>query len=712
MKPEVDYTRTTKIAIFNRLFLLIIGFSTWITIILIRLFFLQALDYEEYVAQSESQQKAFIEVSSKRGDILDRNLEELAISVPAESVYADPQQIEDPVKVAATLAPLLEISKESLLAVLQSRNRFTYLKRKIPPKLGQQIRDLQLAGIGIQKESGRAYPNRELAAHILGFVGMDGEGLGGLEYFFNKYLEGKKTRIDMRVDALRNPFERSPSIDVAQGDTLVLTLDKTIQHIAENSLREAIEKAKAKNGSVIVMNPHNGDILAMASYPFFNPNNHQESPSDHRRNRPILDIYEPGSTFKIITLSSVLNESLGFPDEVIDCRVGTARIANKVYKEAKGSYQDLTITEIFAKSSNVGTVKLGLRLGPEMLHQYVRNFGFGQKTGIDLPGEELGIFRPTTSWSKISIGAVSIGQEIAVTPLQLIRAAAAVANGGFLVKPRIVQRIASPEGDTLLEYEPQRTRILNPETVEMMKRIMTQTVLEGTGRISRLKGYSSAGKTGTAQKIVNGNYSKSHYVASFVGFAPVENPALISLVVVNEPKGVTYGGPVAGPAFKEIMERSLLYQKVPKSNLDDIEKAGLMIAYNDENDQNEPSALPEVFSNQLEPQLQKDLEIKSTLDDGNSVVKDNQIVTVSIGNRRMPDLTGKTLRQVAAECFRLGIQPKITGKGIAVGQRPAPGSPISQNMVCEVFFSTEKPNETRKNVVDDSGRADSRVSLE
>jgi len=709
MKVE-ERCKQIKLAVFNRLFLLLIGFAIWSVAILFRLVLLQAWHHEDYALRSESQQRAFIEVSDKRGEILDRHLEELAVSVEAASVYADPMEVEDPPAVSRRLAPILELPEEELLRKLESHTRFTYLKRQMSPTVGRRIRELGLKGIHLQKENKRVYPNRKLAAQILGFVGIDNKGLGGLEYYFDKYLRGKKARIDIRVDARRNVIERSvTSAAGTQGNTLVLTLDKTIQHIAENALREVMEKTQALNGSVVVMNPHNGEILAMASYPFFNPNSRQKYSADHRRNRPILDVYEPGSTFKIVTLSSVLNEGLSTPDEILDCRIGQARIGHKVYREAHGSFQDLSFIEIFAKSSNVGTVQLGMRLGEKLLHRYISRFGFGMETGIDLPGEEAGIFRPETSWSKISIGAISIGQEIGVTPLQLIRAAAVIANGGFLVRPMIVRKIVSPEGEVLLERTPEKERILKAKVARIMRAVMQETVLRGTGKASRLRGYTSAGKTGTAQKFIDGSYSRSRFVASFVGFAPAENPALICLVVINEPKGVTYGGPVAGPVFKEIMERSLLYLKVPKNDPDDFGKSGLLLADTGSSPASpvEKAADLTAFSDQTEGRTVSAI-------NGNRIVVNvrDRTVTFPLGNQTMPDLVGKTLRQVAEECARLGIKPKIRGSGIAVGQRPAAGTRINRNLVCEVYFSTGDNRATAEADRGNPGGFDSRSRFE
>ncbi|MGW8179785.1 MAG: penicillin-binding protein, partial [bacterium] len=575
------------------------------------------------------------------------------------------------------------------LEKLNSKRGFVYLKRKVPPSQSKKVKSLRLKGIGTRQESKRVYPNRELACHVLGLVGIDDEGLGGLEYRFDEQLSGTKTRVDVRFDARRTSYQSISRPEATDGNTLVLTLDRTIQHAAEQVLRKTVQEHKALNGVAIVMNPNSGDVLAMASYPFFNPNNYTDFPDSARRNRAILDLYEPGSTFKAITLAAVLNEGLTTLDEVIDCRMGTARLAGKVYKEAKTNFGDLTVAQIFAKSSNIGTVKLGLRLGNEKLYDYISRFGFGKETGIELPGEQVGLLRPTRQWSKISIGAISIGQEIGVTPIQMITAMSTIANGGYLVRPHVIQQINTPGGDLVYRPTSVRKEILQPGTVSQLKRAMTTVMTSGTGRAVQLHGYTSAGKTGTAQKIVNGVYSKKKYVASFVGFAPIEDPALITLVVINEPtKGLYWGGYVAGPAFKEIMERALIQLRVPQ---DRIPPTG-----------NPLSDLAKTNSTAEEPAAEKNISVTekrvllSNLEETVRTIREGEVngdqertVTLFLEARALPDFTGKNLREVARECAVLGLHLKISGSGIAVGQRPGPGERISRGTLCEVFFSKE-----------------------
>ena len=680
--------RVAKSAILNRLLLLLLLGAVWFIGILVRLVYLQGFKAEDYRANLIEQQTGFEEIRPKRGDIFDRNLEKLVLSVRADFVYAHPPQVNDPRKTADSLARTLQLESDEVLDKLTSGKGFVYLKRKVPPHESREVRNLGLKGISTREEGRRIYPNRELASHVVGFVGLDDEGLGGLEYSYNKELGGKPTRVTKRFDAKRNSYQRITQPDQTRGNNLILTLDRSIQHIAEQVLRKTVNEHQAINGVAIVMEPNTGEVLAMASYPTFDPNNYTDSPVAARRNRAILDLYEPGSTFKTITLAAVLNERLARLNEVIDCRIGAARLAGKVYKEAKTTFEDLTVEEIFAKSSNVGTVQLGMRLGNGRLYDYIELFGFGEKTNIELPGEESGLVRPVSQWSKISIGAISIGQEIAVTPIQMIRAVAATANGGYLVEPHILQQILTPEGDVVSRPRRVKKQILKPSTCALLRRAMKTVVLEGTGRGAQLDGYSAAGKTGTAQKIVDGRYSKDKYVASFVGYAPAEDPSLITLVVINEPRGIPWGGYVAGPAFKEIMERSLIQLKVPRDQSLPLGDPQTTLAQSGR-PAGELTPKQDISVNEERLLMNNLEETVMSLRSEESDSPDANTFTFLLEPRVLPDFKGKNLREVARECADLGLRLKISGTGIAVGQRPAPGKRVSKNTLCEVFFSPE-----------------------
>ena len=667
--------KKNKLPLLHRLLVIYFVFICWTLALFARLVYLQVFEKDDYRLQAEQQRIGFIELSRSRGDILDRHLEELAISVQMDSVFVNPRQLADPLSAARALAPVLGQDTEEIYKKLISDRAFVYLARKILPRQVEQIRSLDLQGVDFQREDKRIYPNGELASHLLGFVDVDNEGLGGLEYRYNRLLKGKRTRVSVSLDALRQSYERTTAVTQSDGNILVLTIDKSLQYIVEQILLSTVESSGAISGSAIVMDPSSGEILAMASYPRFNPNRPGEYHEEARRNRTILEIYEPGSTFKVITTAAVLNEGLAEPSESLDCRVGTLRIAGKVYGEAKHSFGLLTLNEIVARSSNVGTIKLGLRLGEERLYRYIKLFGFGEKTGIDLPGEQSGLLRPPSQWSRISIGALSIGQEIAVTPLQMIRALAVVANGGYLVKPQLVRRVLEPRGDILYTPRQEKFRILDSEATLKMKEALRMVVEAGTGKSARVNGYSSAGKTGTAQKFIHGRYSDTRFIASYAGFAPLEKPALVAIVVINEPEGDHYGSQVAGPAFKQIMERCLIQLKVPQDQPVPLELAR--------------SKDISITEDELPPQGLEQT-VQALMQQERAAPESELIVTLQEESFVLPDFSGGSLRQVVRECARLGLRLKVSGQGAAVGQRPRAGSSVLRGAVCEVFFSADQ----------------------
>ena len=673
--------------------------ATWIVVLLLRLVQLQVWQGKEYRLQGRQQQSAFTDLQSKRGEILDRHLEELAISVQTESVFAHPERVGNALLVAGQLAPVLKQDTDEIYKKLISERPFVYLARKISPHQAARVRALQCQGVALHKENKRFYPASKLAAHVLGFVGTDNLGLSGLEYQYDDRIKGETKRIFLQVDAKRSSYARDAFEDDTSGNRLVLSIDRSIQFIVEQVLERTVTEHRATGGSAIVMNPHNGEILAMASFPSFNPNQFGNASDQERRNRCILDSYEPGSTFKVVTLAAVLNENLATPAELVDCRVGTLRLAGKVYREAKRSFGSLSVNEILAKSSNVGTIKLGLRLGESRLHDYMRRFGFGTKTGIDLPGEQVGLVRPVSQWSKISIGALSIGQELAVTPLQLLRAFSAIANGGYLVTPRVTRQVVSPEGELLFSVPLQRRRILKLLAVDRMKAALAMVVESGTGHRARLAGYSSGGKTGTAQKFIDGHYSKTLFVASYVGFAPLQEPALAAIVIVDEPRGDSYyGGTVAAPAFKQIAERALIHLRVSQDELADSEEEFLMEAKSAQRHLAQRARSVDYSLGERELQS-RNLEetVLSLMEKGPRLGDSTSEVTVHSGYFQLPDFTGLSMREVAREGARRGLQMQVLGAGLAVGQRPPAGTPVLQDMVCEVFFSTWGPagNESR-----------------
>ncbi|MFQ5741568.1 MAG: peptidoglycan D,D-transpeptidase FtsI family protein, partial [Acidobacteriota bacterium] len=483
MKPIDEKLRPS--ALLGRLLIVYGLVVLWVVFLLSRLVYLQVYQSDSYREQAKKQQHGFKLLQGKRGEILDRNLKELAISVQLHSLRAESRLIKNPRAAAEALSPILSVPVQEIMARLRSKRRSVLLERKVVPWQAERIRQLDITGVFLHQERRRFYPDFQLAAHVLGFVGRDGEGLSGLEYKWDKQIRGHQDRVRLRVDARRKSFSSEAEDQPRDGSTLVLNLHSSIQYLAESTLERTVLQNEASDGSIVVMDPHRGEILAMASFPRFDPNRFAEFDEENYRNRTILQVFEPGSTMKIISLAAVLQEGLVDLNEMVDCRAGTLRLAGKVYREASHSFDQLSFNEILAKSSNIGTIKLVLRLGPEKLYQYLQTFGFGEKTGVDLPGEEAGLLRPPSQWSKISIGALAIGQELAATPLQVLRAVASIANGGYLVKPYVVRRTLNADGE-LEEFSPERRRVLLPETAELMKHALAEVVTEGTGREAAL----------------------------------------------------------------------------------------------------------------------------------------------------------------------------------------------------------------------------------
>ena len=452
-----------------------------------------------------------------------------------------------------------------MLADCKSRKSFCWVARKVDAETIERLKSLNLRGIYYQKESKRFYPKRDLAAQVLGYVGTDDEGLSGIERDYNDQLRGKPGTDSIPVDARRKWYGRVEQ-EPDPGQNLVLTIDDTIQYIVEHELEQAMNDTKSEAGTVVVMNPRTGEILALANRPTFNPNNRRELTNDALKNRAVTDIYEPGSTFKIVTVAAALEEKLTRPDEVFDCQMGSIVINGMRIRDHK-AYGLLPVSGIIANSSDVGAIKIALRLGDERFYKYIRAFGFGQQTGIELPAETRGMSKPTNRWSKVSIGAISMGQEIGVSAVQLAAMVSSIGNDGVWVAPRIVAGQIDPQStpQPIAFHPASERRVISPLTAAQMRRMLQEVVLHGTGPMAMLEGYSSAGKTGTAQKIdpSTGAYSHTKYVASFAGFAPVNNPAVTVAVILDSAQGPHQGGQIAAPVFRRISQHVLEYLHVP-----------------------------------------------------------------------------------------------------------------------------------------------------
>jgi cell division protein FtsI (penicillin-binding protein 3) len=682
--------------------LLIVGCVAifWLAAIFLRLGYLQLICHSEYLARARRQQQRVIEITPKRGAIYDRNMHPLAMSIPVDSAFAVPSEIGDEQLAARLLSGVLGIPREVLETRLESSHSFVWIARKLPPNKKESVEALNLKGVYFQKENQRIYPKRDLAAHVLGFVDLDEKGLGGIEYELDGQIRGKSEKIIVMADARQRWFDggearREP------GASVVLTLDEKIQYIAERELAAAIAKTHALAGTVMVMNPNNGEIFALANWPKFNPNAANEAPAEARMNRAVTALYEPGSTFKLITLAAAFDQGITRPGEVFDCENGAVYVAGHRIRDHK-PFGLLSVADILAQSSDVGAIKIALRLGAPKFYDYIRAFGFGQPTGVDLPGESKGLLRRLENWSAVSIGSISMGQEVGVTPIQLISAVSAIANGGLLYKPHVVAELRRGEHKLAEEAamtQPEPKRVIRPETAATLRRLMEGVVLNGTGKLAHLDGWTAAGKTGSAQKIdpATGRYSRTQLIASFTGFAPISNPAVTILVSLDSPVGQHEGGQVAAPVFKRIAEQVLPYLDVPRDV--PIGPRLLQAAYRNR-DISDSSVLedftPADFSEQPDQSP-----AKSGATNSSEGASPASAVTVAVdegGDIPVPDFSGKTMREVTEMCLKLGLEPVLVGSRLATNQAPVAGTKVRRGAKITVQFGTpaakiEKPRQ-------------------
>jgi cell division protein FtsI (penicillin-binding protein 3) len=582
-----------------RFWLICLFFFVWLLAIAGRLFWLQVVRHQEFVERAQKQQQRTFEVAPRRGVLYDRNLRELAMTAQVDSIYAVPTEIDDNQTTAHALAALVhtdpedaQTNEEQIAARLNKGNSFAWVARRVTPEVAARVRELigsqGIKGIYFQKEFERFYPDNEIAAQVLGYVGVDDNGLGGLEQKYDGQLHGVPGRMYTAVDAHSRRLG-STEAEPEPGQNLVLTIDENIQFLAERALDHAMERTQAANGTVVVQDVHTGQILALAIRPTFNPNKFRHTTPELLRNHAVSDVYEPGSTFKLVIYSAALESQVAKPDDKIDCQGGQITIAGRVIHDDKSDHFGvITVHEALEHSSDVAAVKLALKVGPDKFYQFIRAFGFGSRPGTELPGETRGLLRPVSKWGSSSIGSIAIGQEVAVTPLQLVSMVSTIANGGVYLPPHVllpgqVDAAANglpgaPHGAGTLQAAPFKPggdlpnplpagahRVLSTLTAAQMRKMMEGVVLYGTGKQAQLNGYSSGGKTGTAQKIdpATHTYSKTMHVASFAGIAPVNNPVIAVAVVMDNPKGSYYGASVSAPVFAEVAQQVLEYLGVP-----------------------------------------------------------------------------------------------------------------------------------------------------
>ncbi|RMG69335.1 MAG: penicillin-binding protein 2 [Nitrospirae bacterium] len=542
-------------------------------IVQIRLVDLMVLKHDLYTSIARLQRTIGRQVLIRRGAIYDRNGTELAINLERPSIYCDPKVIKRPEKVALTLKDLINRKPAELMEAMAQNRRFVWLARKVSPRVARKVEMFGFEGLGVLQDTSRFYPLHSMAAHVLGFVDIDNNGQEGIEKVYNKELIGElqksiNRRVYLRRDARGNLLYSGVEFE-SQGYSVVLTIDQGLQAIVESALNRVVDKHKPRAVSAILMDPYTGEILALANRPSFDPNEPGRYRASYRRNRAVTDLYEPGSTFKIVMATAALEEGIATLNTRVDCSGGVVEVAGKRIRDTH-KHGRLTLKEIIQKSSNVGAVKIALKLGPELFFKYVKKYGFGQKTGIDLTGESPGIVKSPSEWSGTTLAAMAIGYEVMVTPLQVLNAYAVVANGGYRVRPHLLKAVMGRDGELLRVVNSSRAeRVISARTTELLKEAFKAVVSEGgTAVKAAIPGNTVAGKTGTTKLIdpKTGRYTNKHFVSSFVGMVPVKRPVFVGIVVVWDPKHAYYGGEVAAPAFREIAEKALSYLSVPRED--------------------------------------------------------------------------------------------------------------------------------------------------
>ena len=641
----------------------------WAVGIEARLVYLQVFRYDELATRAERQQSRTIEAPAKRGDILDRHGHILAYSVDADTIYAVPSELGDAeAGVAAVCRALADCDakeRQAMVERIRKGKYFAYVRRQVWPDQAKRVAALDLPGIGFIKESKRTYPNSDLASHVLGYVGIDNVGLAGIEAAYDRLILGRSGTVLVERDARGSAFSRVERPPTA-GASLELTIDEYLQHVAERELREGIKWAGASGGSAIIMDPNTGEILALANAPDFNPNAYRDAREELRRNRAIQDIYEPGSTFKIVTASAAFEERAATPDTIIDARAGNIRFGSRVIRDDH-NYGVLSFAQAIIKSSNVGAIKVALKVGPEKMSEFVRRFGFGQPTSPDFRGESPGIVWDPSKLTDSALASVAMGYQVGVTPLQMAQAVSVVANRGELVQPRVVRAVIR-DGRRLPVPRKVITRPITAETASTLSQIMEGVVTEGTGKAAQIPGYTVAGKTGTAKKLVNGSYrGHSDYNVSFVGFVPAQKPVFAIVVVVDSPHRVSpYGGVVAAPIFQKIAQTALRHYGVPQSiDAPDPVFAGPIGGEPKEQPASGPGAKPRIVP-----------------------LGGTGTITV------FPDLTGMSGRDALRVLAQLGLTIRLQGTGVVVTQQyPAAGEPIESASIVVLKLGRQDPDQ-------------------
>ena len=719
-------------------------FLFWALAITVRLFWLQIADHHEYMDRALKQQQRTFEVSPRRGILYDRNMRELAMTVQVDSIFAVPSEIQDQQAAARTLAAIVHTDPEDKLTRadqiahrLEDGKSFAWIARRVSPEVSQKIHALNMKGIYYQKEFQRFYPDAQIAAQVLGYVGLDDNGLGGIEGKFDNKLHGVPGRMFAALDARRRVIG-SIAQEPQAGQNLQLTIDENIQFIAERALDHNMEKTHADNGTVVVQDVHTGQILALAIRPTFNPNQFRHTTPALLKNHAVSDVYEPGSTFKLVTYAAALDQQVVHPDDPIDCQGGAITFNGRTIHDDKSDhYHVIPVHKALEVSSDVAAVKLALKMGPDNFYKYIHDFGFGTRSGTELPGETRGLLRAPKHWGSTSIGSIAIGQEVGVTPIQLVSMVSTIANGGVYLPPHVLMPAAT-DANGQLQPQPFRAgedlpealpagahRVISTMTAAQMRKMMEGVVLYGTGKPAALNGYSSGGKTGTAQKVdpVTHLYSKTMHIGSFAGIAPVNNPVIAIAVVMDNPKvGSYYGTAVSAPVFAEVAQQVLEYLNVPHdvevqqprtnsllkqaklekpiheddSDANHADVNALFAAVNDlpaddplrqPQQQSASAASQQVSAPQLTSTLTSD-QPSSTAGQGQQIATVSpdappapdprpSYVAISDGKKlNVPSLVGLPIRTAIEMSAMQGLQVQITGTGTVREQAPAPGTKV------------------------------------
>jgi cell division protein FtsI (penicillin-binding protein 3) len=721
-----------------RFFVICLFFLVWVCAISGRLFWLQIVRHRDFVERAEKQQQRTFQVAPRRGVLYDRNLRELAMTVLVPSIYADPSQIADKQAAARTLASLVHTDPEDALTTeaqiaerLNDGHNFAWVARRVTPQIATAVKALNMKGIFFQQEFARFYPDNLLAAQVLGYVGSDDNGLGGLEEKFDSQLHGAPGLMYTAMDARRKVLGSSEH-DPEPGQNLVLTVDENIQFMAERALDHAMQKTQALNGTVVVQDVHTGQILALAIRPTFNPNQARHATPDMLRDHAVSDVYEPGSVFKLVTYSAAMDQAVAKPDDMIDCSGGQITVAGQVIHDDKSDrgLGTVTVANALAQSSDVCAIKLALRLGPDKMYQYMRSFGFGSRSSVELPGETRGLLRPLKNWRPASIGYLAIGQEVAVTPLQLVSMVSTIANGGTYLPPHVLMQDQSATQPATPQFAPSPVRagedlpsqlapgahrVISTLAAAQMRKMMEGVVLFGTGKEAQLDGYSSGGKTGTAQKIdpVTHTYSKTMHIASFAGFAPVNSPVISVAVVLDSPKGQYYATATSAPVFAEVAQQVLEYLGVQHDI--DLRPADLASKKDAPITEDDAPAQDETIQALYDAanDLPSDDPLRASADKtaspsspassqaANSPVPKasatsglspsapgpphpesapsspaKTVVVADAAKLRVPSLIGLPIREIIEQAGSAGLQVEITGDGIAREQAPSAGTMV------------------------------------